>query len=289
MVIKLTIDEDISPGGVGAGIADQVYIGSFQLLGVSVAAHGNHGFPQILDFLVDEVGKTGIDVARRNAVDAGKVSPLVGQRSGEMDTSSLGDIVRGLFLGEIGNVTGHGRGDDQASGAALFEVVADSLGAVEGTGQIGLDDFVPVFNGAVQDAGIGGSASIGDEAIDLAEVLDDVLDELIDAVIGADVAFVRLGLDAVGFLELFGVLLASFRAGSIGDGNIGTQLSTATGSLNAHAFGARGTGDNDDLALQAEKVHEVVSLGNFDRHDCGCFELMGERVERCREEVVRGR
>lgn len=275
MAMGLTIDEHISPGGVRAGIADQVYIGTFQLLGVSVAAHGNHGFPQILDFLVDEVGKTGIDVARGDAVDASKVSPLVGQRPGQMDTSSLGDIVRGLLLGEVGNVTGHGGGDDQASGAALFEVVADSLGAVEGTGQIGLDDFVPVFDGAVQDAGVGGSASVGNEAIDLAEVLDDVLNKLIDAVVGTDVTFVGLGLDAVGFLELFGILLASFGPGSVGDGDIGTQLGAASGGLNAHSSGARGTGDNNDLALQAEKVQEVVGFGNFDRHDCGDCELMG--------------
>ena len=188
-----------------------------------------------------------------------------------MDTASLGDVVRGLFLGKVGDMTGHGGSDDQASGAALSEVMANSLGAMEGTGQIGLDDFIPVLDRTVQNAGVGGTASIGDEAIDLAKVLDDVLDELVDAIVGADVTFVRLGLDAVLLLELFGVLLTTFWTGSIGDGDIGAQFGAAPGSLNAHTSRARGTSDNDDLALQAEKVHQVVGFGNFDRHDSGCM------------------
>ena len=43
---------------------------------------------------------------------------------------------------------------------------------------------------------------------------------------------------------------------------LGTHLSAATGSFNAHALGAGGTSDDDDLALQAEHLHKGVGLGD---------------------------
>ena len=49
-----------------------------------------------------------------------------------MDAARLGDVVRRLLLREVGNVPGHGRGDDEAAGAALLEVMADGLSAVVG-------------------------------------------------------------------------------------------------------------------------------------------------------------
>lgn len=195
-----------------------------------------------------------------------------------MKASGLGDVVRGLLLREVGNVAGHGRRDDEAPGATLLEVMADGLGAVEGSGEIGLDDFVPVLDAAVKDAGVGGSAGVGDEGVNLAKVLDDVLDELVDALVGADITLVGLRLDAILLGELFGVLLTSLGAGSVGDSNIGTHLGTTTGSFNAHAPRTRGTGDDDDLALEAEEVHEVRGLGNFDRHDDGWWKGIDRRV-----------
>jgi hypothetical protein len=49
-------------------------------------------------------------------------------------------------------VAGHRGRDDEGAGAALLEVVADGLGAVEGAVQVGLDDLVPGLDGAVEDA-----------------------------------------------------------------------------------------------------------------------------------------
>lgn len=69
-----------------------------------------------------------------------------------MDAACLRDVVGCLLLREVGDVTGHGGGDDERTGSALLEVVADCLGAVEGSVEIGLDDFVPCLNGAVEDA-----------------------------------------------------------------------------------------------------------------------------------------
>ena len=68
-----------------------------------------------------------------------------------MNTPSLRDIVTGLLLGEVCNVARHGRCDDERASLALLEVVADSLGAVEGSVQVGLDDLHPVVDSAVED------------------------------------------------------------------------------------------------------------------------------------------
>ena len=80
-----------------------------------------------------------------------------------MDTPSLCDVVAGLLLREVGNVAGHGRCDDKRASLALLEVVADSLGAVEGSVQVSLDDLHPVVDGTVEDTRSSSTAGVGDE------------------------------------------------------------------------------------------------------------------------------
>jgi len=80
-----------------------------------------------------------------------------------VDTPGLCYVVAGLLLGEVGNVARHGGCDDERAGLALLEVVADSLGAVEGSVQVSLDDLHPVVDGAVEDAGSSGAAGVSDE------------------------------------------------------------------------------------------------------------------------------
>jgi len=63
-----------------------------------------------------------------------------------VNTACLCDIVGGLLLREVGDVAGHRGGDDEGAGSALFEVCSNSFGAVEGSVEIGLDDFVPGFD-----------------------------------------------------------------------------------------------------------------------------------------------
>lgn len=84
-----------------------------------------------------------------------------------MNAASFGDVVRSLLLREVGNVAGHGSGNDEASSAAFLEMVAHSLGTVKGTREIGLDNLVPVVDGAVKDTAIGSAASVGNERINL--------------------------------------------------------------------------------------------------------------------------
>lgn len=74
-----------------------------------------------------------------------------------MDAASLGDVVGGLLLREVGDVAGHGGSDDKGASAALLEVLADGLGAVGGTVEIDLDDMVPILGGTIDDTSVGGS------------------------------------------------------------------------------------------------------------------------------------
>lgn len=115
--------------------------------------------PQSLGLGVNEVAEAGVDVTGGDAVDTGKVAPLVGQRAGHVDAAGLGHVVRGLLLGEVGNVARHGGSDNERAVALLLEDSTNSLGAVGSTVQVGVDDTVPLFLGAVNDTGVGSCAS----------------------------------------------------------------------------------------------------------------------------------
>jgi hypothetical protein len=270
-----TIDDDIVASGVCASIRHQVDIRTLQLLRITITAHGNHALPQILDLLVDEVREPSINVAWGDAVDSRKVTPLVGQRLGHMNAARLRNVVARLLLREVGNMTRHGARDDEAARLTLLEVMAHGLRAVEGARQIRRDDFVPVLDGPIEDTAVGGAARVGDEGVDLAEVLDDLLDEGVDVLPAADVELVGLALDAVFLGQLFCVLLAALGAGGVGDGDVGAELCGSAGSFNAHAPGAGGTGDDDDLSLEGEEVLELGLFGDWD-HACGIlWEVFG--------------
>lgn len=265
-----TVNEEIRSSGVGGGVRCKVDVSTLQLLGETVTAHWDHAVPQLLNVLGDEVGKTSVNVSWRDGVDTGKVAPLIGERLGHVDAARLGDVVRGLLLWEVGNVSGHGRGDDQRSSATLLEVSTNSLGAVEGTVQVNVDDVVPGLDGAVKDTRVGSSTSVGDEGINLAELLDHVGDELCAVLVLVDLALVGLDLDSVLLGQLLCVLLTTLGAGGVGDGDVGTHLGAATGGLDTHSLGAGGTGNDDDLALEGQEVLELGSVWDSLRHDCGC-------------------
>jgi hypothetical protein len=114
-------------------VRGKVDVCALELGSLSITAHGDHAVPQLLDVLGNKVGQTSVNVSRGDGVDTGKVPPLVGKRLGQVDAASLCDVVGGLLLGEVGNVAGHGGGDDERSGLALAEVETDGTGTVEGT------------------------------------------------------------------------------------------------------------------------------------------------------------
>jgi hypothetical protein len=261
-----TVNDEVGAGRVGGGVGAEVDVGSLELLGLTVATHGDHGVPQLLGVLVDEVRETSVNVSGGDGVDTGEVAPLVGERAGHVDAAGLGDVVRGLLLREVGNVTGHGGGDDERTGLALLEVVADGLGAVCNTEEIGLDDLLEGGDLAVKDTGVGGLAGVGDKGVNLAKVGNDVLDELLARLVVGNIELVGLGLDAVLLLESGGVLLTTLLTASVGDGNVAAHLGDTASGLDTHTAGTGGTGDNGDLALHGEQVQKLLALGNRDRH-----------------------
>jgi hypothetical protein len=91
-----TINADIGTSGVGAGIGGEIDVCTLQFGGLCITTHRDHAVPEILSLFVDEVRETSVDIAGRDGVDASKVTPFVGKRSGEMDAASLCDVVRGL-------------------------------------------------------------------------------------------------------------------------------------------------------------------------------------------------
>ena len=220
-----------------------------------------------MGLLGNEVGETSVDVAGGNAVDTGEVAPLVGERAGHVDAAGLRDVVGGLLLGVVGDVTGHGSSDDEGAGAALLEVGADGLGAVRGPVEVDVDDVVPVLLGAVEDAGVGGSARVRDEGVDLTEVLNHFGHQLLAALVVADVALVGLGLDAVGLGQLLHVLVRALLPRRVRDGHVGAELGRAPRRLDPHASGPGGARHDHHLALEAEEVEEAIGGGDSDRHD----------------------
>lgn len=124
-----------------------------------------------------------------------------------------------------------------------------------------------------------GGILLGNKAVNLAKVLDNLTDEALNVVVVGSVQLVGLGLDAVLLDELLDVLVGALLAGSVGDGDVGAHLGSAAGSLDTHAAGSGSAGDDDDLALKAKEVEDVVGLGDLLNH-CeefvvGCFVLEG--------------
>ena len=225
--------------------------------------------PHLLHLLVHKVRQPGVNVAGGDAVDAGEVPPLVGQRLRQVDAAGFGDIVRRLLLRVVRNVARHTCGDDEGAGLALAEMQTDGSGAVEGAGQIGIDDLVPSLDARVQDPGISRPARVGDEDVNLAEILNHVGDQLLDLFVVAHVALVGFRFDAVFLLQLFRVLDAAFGARGVGDGDVGAHFGAAAGGFGADACRAGGTGHDDDFAFEAEEFLEGVGFGGFDGHGGG--------------------
>ena len=152
-----TVNDEITTSSVGRSIRKEVNVSSLELLGITVSAHGDHALPEVLGLLVDKVGQTSVDVSGGDGVDTGKVAPLVGERASHVDAASLGDVVRGLLLRVVGDVAGHGGGDNEGAVALLLEDGADGLGAVGCAVEVDLDNVVPVGGRAVDDTSVGSS------------------------------------------------------------------------------------------------------------------------------------
>ena len=143
---NIPINNKISTSSISARIGAKIDISTLQLLRITIASHRDHAHPQILHLLVDEVAQASVNVTGGDGVDTSEVAPLVSQRAGHVDAACLSYVVRGLLLREVGDVAGHGGRDDEGAGSSLLEVLADGLRAVEGSVEIGLDDFHPCID-----------------------------------------------------------------------------------------------------------------------------------------------
>ena len=214
-----TIDENISPSGIAGCIRTEINVSTLELFRIAITAHGNHAPPQRLGLLVHKVRQAGVNVSWGDGVDTSKVTPFIRERASHVDTPSLGNVVRGLLLGEVGNVAGHRCCDDKGARVALFKVRTNCLGTVEGAVEIGLNDIHPFCHNAIQDSRVGGAACVGHKGIDLTELLDHFGDKLFHRGIVANVALVGFGLDFVSLRELFSILLATLGPRGVGDGD----------------------------------------------------------------------
>lgn len=105
----------------------------------------------------------------------------------------------------------------------------------------------------------------------LAEFLDDLSNEFLAILVVGNVELVGLSLDLVALHQLLGITLTTFSSGSIGDGDISTELSATTSSLNAHTFRAGCASDDNDFAFEAEEIEQALGFRDLDRHG-ECFE-----------------
>ena len=151
---------------------------------------------------------------------------------------------------------------------------ADRTGAVEGSGQVGVDDLVPGLDARVQYAGVSRPARVGDEDVDPAKVFDHVVDQLLDILVVTHVALVGFGFGAEFLLQFFRILDAAFGTRGVGDGDIGTHFSAAAGCFGADAGGTGGAGHDNNFAFEAEELLEGVGFGGFDGHDGGSERLL---------------
>lgn len=145
-------------------------------------------------------------------------------------------------------------------------------------------DLLPVLlEGGIQDALGVAHAGVGNEAVNLAKVLDHLVDGALDAVGVGDVDLVGLGLDAVLLRQLLG-LLDGRVVGVVPQRNVGASLGHALSHGSTDALG--GAVDDDDAVGHLELVDDVdggvgEGLGEAladdagilrgHRHGCGVF------------------
>lgn len=163
-------------------------------------------------------------------------------------------------------MAGHGRSDDQAASSTLAEVQTDRTRTVEGAGQIGLHNLLPILDAAVENAAARSPARVGNQDVNLAEIRNNIFHKLFHVRIIAHVALIRLTLDAVLLTQLLAVALAALFARAVGYGHVGTEFGTAASSFSTDAGGPRGARHDNDLALEAKELLERVSFRDWDRH-----------------------
>lgn len=71
-----TVDDEISAGSVGGSIGGEIEIGTLQLMGLALTAHGDLVAPDVLGILGHKVGDLSCDVTGRYGVGASVADPF---------------------------------------------------------------------------------------------------------------------------------------------------------------------------------------------------------------------
>ena len=109
------------------------------------------------------------------------MSPLDGQRGGEVTDTGLGGVVRSLRLGNVDDGAGHAANHDHAaSGLALHEVAGDRGGKEVGAVNVDSPELTHTLDGVGDGVKVLGEAGRSDEVVNLAVLLDDVGDAGVD-------------------------------------------------------------------------------------------------------------
>ena len=213
-----------------AGILAEQEDSRVGLLGrLAEAAQGHARGLVVADLLVHAAGHLSVAVARLDGVDTDTVfSPLGSKTLDHVGHSTLRGVVE--HLGErvvqallVVDVGAHGRRHDDRAllKASLDPVLRNSLRGVEHTKDVHVEHLVEVIRSELRSGLHNRDTSVRRKGGDLAKLGLSLLDSLLHLVGIADIALVRLNLDAELLSDLLSVLL---RIGvrAVEDGNVRT-------------------------------------------------------------------
>lgn len=250
-------DEDVAVDVVG-GAGGEEDGGAGDVFGLAPAGGGNalEDLAGTLGIIAQGLSVVGIHIAGGDGVDVDALgSPLIGEGFGELADAAFGCGVRrhgdSALKGEEG-------GDvDDLTGPAGEHVTACVLGEAEDTGEIDVDEGLPVFFGVVDGRRAANGAGVVDKDVNGAEVLDGVFHEARTDFGFADVADEAkvIGAD---LLEGFFCSLGG-AAGAVHN-YVGAGFSER--ECNACAEAARGSRNQGSFAFEMELV-ENQGNGSF--------------------------
>ena len=220
-----TVNTDVSTSSVTRRIRRQVEVSADKLLHLTLAAEGSERVPLGLGGGIHKVRNLSSNVARGNRVDTGKASPFNSKRSAEVSHTGLSSIVRRLHLGEVDNVTRHGRGRNKRTRATFLEMSANVLGTVVDTVKVKINNLIPlaIVLSVNQRTSSPGNTSIGNKNVNLAKLLDLLLDGSLNSGTVIDSNLVGLSLDTVLFRKRLGLCIGIVRVVPNGEVNPGSK------------------------------------------------------------------
>ncbi len=219
-------NRDINPSRIRRRIAQQINIGTAQLLRQGQSRH-----PTIILHLglpvrtrLHIVSKRRLHKPRRDTINPNPVlRPLHRKRMRHIAHGGLGPTIRGARGRAVRAITGHTRREDNgALDAELDESVCGGGGAVPRAKDIQLEEALDLVEAEVEGGLVLCCAGVGDHAVEAALFGDDLVEGSLDAGFGGDV-----GLDEG---EAFGVLGCEVVEGVAGGGDVeGVDVGGAVG------------------------------------------------------------